>query len=416
MTDLQLCLKLFQPPVLITSACHRVSGALQEVAHTRLAKRQQLTLERSQPPQPQQTTQLDYDGLAQNMSTLMRLYRSEVLDAVRGGGGERELWEAASQHLAHAAQIDPRTGETLLRVADSHTESGTHLLQALHVSAGALVWQAHDMPAVGLPVPLTPAVDFRGVEPAAARCVSGACIHAQPEFLVGGHETLEAMVGEPQTAGKLIVAAPDVASHVVHTRSRCRSATQGTAPQLLQRMKLQRKTGKFGRRAWPACQALTSTSTSTALVLDAALGGRSLGCQAVSVLRDAGAELHCHAEISDAPDSGYNPRDQNDMASVDESQGVESEEQGYGVDVNHDSVGGMTRNISQETAAPVGTGRRKRLMPRPRVLRVGITEEPNEPMVPQLGPGQEFVQFALKAKAADRVLLSDMDVQITPQR
>lgn len=373
-------------------------------------------LERSQPAQPQQAPQVDYDDMVQHMAALMRLYRSEALDTVRGCGGERELWAAASQHLAHAAQIDPRTGETLLRVADGHTERGAHLLQALHVAAGASAWQAHGMPAVGLPVPLTPAVDFRSVELAAAQWTPAADMHAQPDFLVGGHEALEVMVrGEPQTAGKLVVAAPDVASHIVHTRSPCPTATKGSSTKQLQRMPLQREVqGKLGRRVWPAHQALAATNTSQAVVLDATLGGRSVGRTAANVLCDVA--LHCDGE-AEGPDRGCDQRDQRSVAGMEECQGVESENQGDGVDMESGGISGTVRIVPQGTVAGhAGNWHRKRRVPSPRMLRVGIAEESKQPQAQQLDPRSDLVQCALKAKAADRVLLSDLDVKVTSQQ
>lgn len=382
--------------------------AVQEAARASSARRQQGGLERSDHPQPQALSDVDYDDVAHHMAKLMQLYRSEALDTLRAGGGERRLWEAATRHLAHAVQVDPRTGEALLRVADGHTARSTHLLQALHVAAGASTWQAQEMPAVGLPVPVMPAVDFRCREGQVAQPVADSH-QAQPEFLVGGHEALETIMGEAAGSGKLVVAAPDVASHVVHTRSKPAPQPRSVQPR--------RPDRRPQRRVWPAHWPLTAAHVPVPLLDGGALEGRLLAQPVGPAPANIEVSLMCDVDTVEGTGLDGVRIDNHSAAGSDKPHGTVLALCG-----EHTAAHGSVRVdvVSDDVhGTPCGHGgveHRRRRVPSPRMLRVGIAKAAGHlqqalPYRSRSGP----VQAALMAKVADRVLLSDFDSQLPTQ-
>lgn len=386
----------------------RTAVQLQEAARARSARRQQWALERSKPPQPQALSDVDYDDVAHHMAELMQLYRSEALDTLRAGGGERRLWEAATRHLAHAVRVDPRTGESLLRVADGHTAHSTHLLQALHVAAGASTWEAQEMPAVGLPVPILPAVDFRCREGQVAQQVAESQ-KAHPEFLVGGHEALETIMGEAADSGKLVVAAPDVASHVVHTRS-------GPAPQP-RSFQPRRTDRRPERRVWPAHWPLTAAHVPGPLLDGGALQGRLLAQPVGTAPANTEVSLMCDVGTVEENGSEGVRIDDHSAAGSDKPHGTELALCGEHTAAHgSDRVDVVSDNVHGTPCGHGGVEHRRRRVPSPRMLRVGIAEAagPLQQALPyrsRSGP----VQAALMAKVADRVLLSDFDAQLPTQ-
>eukprot|EP00892_Ulva_mutabilis_P011717 jgi/Ulvmu1/8918/UM005_0009.1 len=371
-----------------------------EAARARIARRQQLAQERAAPPQPHAAPAVDLDDVARHMEALMQLYRSDALDAVRSGGGERQLWEAAARYLEHASHRDPWTGETLLRVADSRTAQGKHLLQALHVATEARTWRAHEMPAVGLPVPVGPAADFRSLGGSAGRAVRRKGATRRPEFLVGGHEAVEELAAQPHCAGKIVVAAPDVASHVVYTRTAESDRQRSSPPALVSH--------RQPHRGSPVCRLRTAATAPVAVLEAHTVEGNMVGrgrtadpnrdqattapnteAQEDALLASGIQRVTIHAEVSrDLPEE-------------------ESEVSLFG---KHDvrcrgaSSGGVLVPACK-------TGRHRRVRPPP-VLRVGVIDEVQRP--PQQPSGSSwanFVQGALQGKAADRILMLAFDAK-----
>lgn len=361
-----------------------------------LARRQQLALRRAAPPRQQSASPVDCDEAAQSMASLLQLYRSQALDDLRGCGGEGRLWEAAALYLSHSAHVDPHTGEKLLRVANGRTATSKHLLQALHVATEARAWQGQELPTVGLPVPAVPAVDFRALDGAAR----GARVHdgtvPRPEFLVAGHEAIEELTAQPESAGKLVVAAPDVASLVVHTRRPAPLRAPGTsAPPPARRP---------SQRGWPAARPEAAAAVlGTLLETDVVEGkmprrmpsAEQVARGANSAVDDTSGPVHvAGGEPGVEGVAQVAPREQSGCVRSEEDVEVEGH------------VVRCQEVIHHYTRARPWSGRRQKRVSSPRLLMVGITEEGhNLPQQPQSTPGADLIQAALRAKVADRVLL-----------